>query len=290
LKKFIFKTAAWCANKLPGSWRKAIYRFKPMAKLVRGTLNSAVPTGLSKVKVAAGDLKGTPLYLNLQIEKDYWLGTYEPELHAAVRKLIHPGMTVYDVGANIGVISILFAKTVGSQGHVYSFEALPANIERLKQNLNVSGFNTTVEVIHAAVTNNNQPVKFFVHDSTSMGKVVGSGGRQDVDYKETIQVPGIALDDYVESNHLKAPDVIKLDIEGGETLAIAAMRRTLQTAQPLMLVELHGPDSAKAVGAVLKELSYRVVLMDHPEKSIDLSHPDHWKAYIIAFPPKTKSD
>ena len=289
MKKLIFKTAAWCANKLPGSWRKAIYRFKPMAKLVRGTLNSAVPAGLSKVKVAAGDLKGTPLYLNLQIEKDYWLGTYEPELHAAVRKLIHPGMTVYDVGANIGVISILFAKTVGSQGHVYSFEALPANIERLKQNLNVSGFNTTVEVIHAAVTNNNQPVKFFVHDSTSMGKVVGSGGRQDVDYKGTIQVAGIALDDYIEANHLIAPDVIKLDIEGGEVLAIEAMRRTLQTAQPLMLIELHGPDSAKAVGAVLKDLSYRVVLMDHLEKSIDLSHPDHWKAYIIAFPPKEKS-
>jgi len=289
LKKLILKSAAWFANQVPDSWRKTIYRIKPVARLVRGTLNSAAPEGLSKINVAAGDLKGTKLYLNLQIEKDYWLGTYEPELHAAVRTYVKPGMTVYDIGANIGVISILFAKTVGKTGQVVSFEALPANIERLKQNLIVSGYQNKVSVIHAAVTNHNEPVEFLVHDSTSMGKVAGSGGRKDQDYQKIIQVPGIALDDYLESHPLKKPDVIKLDIEGGEILAIEHMRKTILSAHPLMLVELHGPDSAKAVGKVLNDLNYRVVLMDNPEKEIDLTHPDHWKAYIIAFPPQEKS-
>lgn len=284
MKKLVLSTAAWVAKSFPAKWRKAIYRIKPLAKAVRRSLNSAAPEGLSKVRVAAGDLKGTKLYLNLQIEKDYWLGTYEPELHAAVRKWVKPGMTVYDIGANIGVISILFAKTVGEKGQVYSFEALPVNIERLKQNLIVSGYQKTIEVTHAAVANNNQDVEFLVHDSTSMGKVAGSGGRQDVDYKDTIRVPGIALDDYIETHKLKKPDVIKLDIEGGEILAIQAMRRTLQKARPVLLIELHGPESAKFVGQVLNETSYRAVRMEAPDTAVDLSHPDHWKAYIIALP------
>ena len=193
-------------------------------------------------------------------------------------------MTVYDIGANIGVISILFAKTVGENGQVYSFEALPVNIERLKQNLIVSGYQKTVKVFHAAVTNNNQTVEFLVHNSTSMGKVVGSGGRQDADYKDRISVSGIALDDFIENHELKKPDVIKLDIEGGEVLAIKAMRQTLQNAKPILLIELHGPESARIVGQVLDETGYRVVRMEAPDTAIDLAHPDHWKAYIIALP------
>jgi len=77
------------------------------------------------VQVAAGGLQGLRLSLDMQTEKDYWLGTYEPELQAAVADLVKPGMQVYDVGANIGYVSLLLARRVGAAGHVYAFEALP---------------------------------------------------------------------------------------------------------------------------------------------------------------------
>jgi hypothetical protein len=46
----------------------------------------------------------------MQVDKDYWLGTYEPELQAALREFIQPGMVTYDIGANIGYVSLLMAK------------------------------------------------------------------------------------------------------------------------------------------------------------------------------------
>ena len=282
MKNVILSSAAWFARQLPTEWKKAIYRIKPLARVLRRALNNAAPEGLSRVKIAAGDLKGTRLYLNLRTEKDYWLGTYEPELQKAIRTYVKPGMIAYDIGANIGYITLLLSKAVGDTGHVYSFEALPANIERLKQNLIPSGAYQRVTVFHAAVTNHQTPVTFLVHHSTSMGKVAGSAGRQDTTYEKTIEVPGITLDGCIQENNLPQPDIIKLDIEGGEVLAIEAMRQTLKTAHPVLLIELHGPESAIAVGAVLKECGYQVFRMENPGKVIDLEHPDHWKAYIIA--------
>ena len=281
MRKTILKSAAWAAKAIPSSWKSAIYKIKPLANFIRNTLNRAAPEGLTKVYVAAGDLKGTKLYLNMHIEKDYWLGTYEPELQKAVREMLKPGMVVYDIGANIGYISLLFAKAVGPEGKVFSFEALPANIERLKQNVRLSQVTTPIEVIHGAVTDKADSVEFLVHSSTSMGKVEGAAGRN-VDYLDKISIPGIALDEYVKQNNLPAPDMIKMDIEGGEVLAVKAMKETLLASHPLLFIELHGPESAKAVAKLLDETGYTAYHMDKPEQTIDLHQPAHWKAYIIA--------
>lgn len=277
----ILKSAAWFAKQLPPSWKTAIYKVKPLANGIRRVLNRAAPEGLTKVFVAAGDLKGTKLYLNMRTEKDYWLGTYEPELQKAVRTMLKPGMVVYDIGANIGYISLLFARAIGPQGQVYSFEALPANIERMRQNIILSQSTTPIHVIHGAVTDKAEPVEFLVHASTSMGKVQGAAGR-DVDYLDKISVPGIALDNYVQEHHLPTPDMIKLDIEGGEVLAVKAMKETLLASHPLLFIELHGPESAMAVADLLDATGYTAYHMEKPQKTIDLHHPDHWKAYIVA--------
>ncbi len=96
--------------------KRGLYRFRPLAGLLRGALNRAAPQGFTPVVVAAGGLQGLSLSLDLQEEKDYWLGTYEPDLQAAVAELVQPGMLVYDVGANIGYISLLLARRVGESG------------------------------------------------------------------------------------------------------------------------------------------------------------------------------
>ncbi|MBN2047235.1 MAG: FkbM family methyltransferase [Anaerolineaceae bacterium] len=282
MKNVILSTAAFFAKIMPVPLRKLIYKIPFIARFVRGKLNQAAPEGLSKVEIAAGNLKGVKMYLNLHLEKDYWLGTYEADLQKILNHYVRPGMVAYDIGANIGYISLLFAQAVGETGKVFAFEALPANVERLRQNLFASGFQNRIIPTLAAVSNTNQPVEFLVHASTSMGKISGAAGRETEDYLEKIQVPGIRLDDFIfEQNHPK-PDVIKLDIEGGEVLAIQAMRRVLKECHPIMLIELHGPDSAKAVGAALSEAGYQAFKMEHPHQPIDLLHPDHWKAYVIA--------
>ncbi len=279
--------AAWASRHLPQPVKKALYAIKPMAKIIRSSLNKAAPQGLTRVKVAAGDLAGIELYLDLQSEKDYWLGTYEVDLQSSIQSLLSPGTVAYDVGANIGYISLLLARRLGSAGRVFAFEALPSNVERLKKNLAVSGLADRVQVIHGAVVDEARPVQFFVGPSGGMGKAEGSAGRQEYAYQETIQVPGLSLDHFVYQQKHLPPQVVKMDIEGGEVLALPGMRRVLAEARPLLMLELHGPEAAEAAWQTLRQAKYRICRMQtgFPEV-FSLAELD-WKAYLVAIPEET---
>ena len=151
--------AAAAARLLPTALKKAIYRSGPLARLIRRALNRSAPNGLSQMTVAAGGLRGAKLLIELQMKKNYWLGTYEPELQQAVHDWLRPGMVVYDVGANIGYISLLLARTVQTTpnggtlrpaGQVFAFEPLPANLERMAANFELNPW-ANITCVAAAV-------------------------------------------------------------------------------------------------------------------------------------------
>lgn len=333
----ILNLAAWAARSLPEWAKRGIYRIGPLARLVRGELNRAAPTGLGSVTIAAGEAQGLQMMLDLQTEKDYWLGTYEPELQAALRELIQPGMVAYDVGANIGYISLIMARLVGPQGRVFAFEALPANLERLRNNLQLNGAfeealtpthsqwqrgsqddgsTSTTEkttspgvtlslsqgereflkdgsglknrlgkatVVRAAVVDKLGPVDFLVGPSGGMGKAQGSAGRQDVSYNEKLTVMGISLDEFVFKDGNPTPQVVKMDIEGGEVLALPGMARLLKEAHPLVLMELHGPRAAQAAWTILRDAGYRVCQMEAGYPAIPKLEALDWKAYLVGL-------
>jgi hypothetical protein len=143
-RDLVLTFAGYFAQILPQSCKRALYRNPIIANLIRYSLNLAAPIGLSEVTVAAGDAKGTNLILDLKTEKDYWLGTYEPELQEAIVNLVNPGDTIYDIGANIGFMTLLFARRTGPQGHVYAFEALPENAARLNSNIEINALKERV--------------------------------------------------------------------------------------------------------------------------------------------------
>ena len=277
----LLQLAAIVARITPVTLKRALYRFEPLARLIRGGLNRAAPHGMTRITVAAGGLAGTNLLLDLQEEKDYWLGTYEPELQSAVAELVKPGMVAYDVGANIGYISILLRRRAGENGRVFAFEALPANLERLRQNLALNGLGTQVQVVEAAVTDHTGTAQFLVGPSGGMGKAAGSAGRQ-TEYKGAINVPGLALDDFVYTQSNPPPQVVKMDIEGGEVLALPGMRRLLREAHPLMLIELHGAEAARVTWEELSQAGYRICRMEGGYPTVDSVEGLGWKAYIVA--------
>ena len=271
------------ARILPSSVKRAIYKIDPLAQAVRRSLNRAVPSGLSEVTVAAGGLKGARFYLDLGSEKDYWLGTYEIELQTAIKKLVEPGDVVYDVGANIGYTTLLLARIVGKTGKVFSFEALPKNIERLEQNVAINDWISGTTIVHGAIASMSAPVRFMQGPSGSMGKVAGSAGRLD-GHTEAILIPGIALDDYVYIDDHPAPDVIKMDIEGGEVLALAGMQRLLRDARPLILIELHGPEAARISWEILTSADYGIYRITKGYPPVHALDDLDWKSYLLAKP------
>ena len=282
MKKTLLSFASFMARILPDSLKRGIYRIGPLADLVRGILNRAAPTGLTEVTIAAGGAAGMKMRLDLQAEKDYWLGTYETDLQTSIADLIQPRWVAYDVGANIGFVSLLFAQRLGPSGRIFAFEALPDNLERLREHVEINSLGSNVQVIAGAVTDTSTPVRFLVGPSGAMGKAEGSAGRTD-GHRESMEVPGICLDDFVYRDGNPQPQVIKMDIEGGEVLALKGMMRLLAEVRPLILLELHGPEAARVAWEVLGEAGYQICRMQHGYPRVPALHDLDWKAYLVAM-------
>lgn len=283
LEKLVLNATGVIAKVLPTPVKRSIYQNPTLSQFIRGRLNRFAPQGLSEVVIADGANERVKMHLDLHSEKDYWLGTYEVELQQAIEKFVKPGQIIYDIGANIGFITLLFARKTGPKGHVYAFEALPENTRRLEQNIELNGFQQRVSVIPAAVLDHSGKVEFMLGPSTSMGKVQGSAGRKLSEGQETIQVEGVSVDGFVDSGN-PAPDIVKMDIEGGEVLALSGMERNLRESRSLLMVELHGIESAQACWVILQAANYSIHHMVNRYPLVNSLEDLGWKSYLVAIP------
>jgi FkbM family methyltransferase len=282
MKKYWLSLAAMAARFLPDAAKKSLYQIKPLARFLRNTLNEAAPSGPTEVKIAAGGAVGMKMRLDLQLEKDYWLGTYEADLQTAVDELVKPGWVAYDVGANIGFVSLILAQKLGESGKIFAFEALPDNLERLRAHVEMNDLASRVTVIPGAVTATSERVRFLKGPSGAMGKAEGSAGRSEQD-RESIEVPGIALDDFIYRDGNPPPQIIKMDIEGGEVLALQGMSRVLTETRPVILLELHGPEAARVAWETLTTAGYQICRMQRDYPRVAALDELDWKAYLVAM-------
>jgi FkbM family methyltransferase len=227
---------------------------------MRGLLTWMAPAGLTEVAIAAGPLQGKRFQLDLKSEKALWLGNYEPDLVQTITRFVRPGATVYDIGANIGYHTVYFAAGVSETGKVFAFEPHPDNLERLRHNLTLNGLLERVEVVACAVGKDAGQAVFLLHASPGMGKLEGSLGRK-LTESDSITVDVVVLDQFAYGSTNRQPDLIKLDIEGGEVQALQGMRRLLKEAKPVLLLELHGDRAAREAAALLQEMEYSLYSM-----------------------------
>ncbi len=281
----VLRAAATLARVLPEPSRLALYRLGPLTRLVRALLNRAAPSGANPVRVAAGELAGMWLVLDLQVDKDLWLGTYEPQLAKAIRRFARPGGVAYDLGANVGYTALLLARAVGPAGRVIAFEPLPSNLDRLRQAIALNGLAPQIDVVPAAAGPRSEAGSFLVHASGGMGRLEGGAGRTD-GFASKIAVDVIALDDFVFRQGVPPPSLVKMDLEGGEVRALLGMKRLLRQSQPILLIELHG-GSAQDVDDLLVEAGYISHIMRDGYPKVG-KEPEEKKAkHIVALPSET---
>jgi len=222
--------------------------------LTRGTRDEPV-----LVRVVSGPLAGRPMYVNLRSEKYYWLGTYEAEVQSAIVREVGPGDIIYDIGAHRGFYSLLFCALVGLQGQVHCFEPLPENLEILRRQLKVNEFEHIAKVVPRAVASETRALAFFVSTSSSMGTIVNPPGSE----TQQIRVDATKLDDYIARDN-RAPDLLKMDIEGGEIDATSGMLETLKKKKPKIIIEFHSDQAKSEVWKILGPLGYRCFTLRAP--------------------------
>lgn len=171
---------------------------------------------------------------------------FEPEPTEMVRRLLRPGDTVIDVGANFGWYTTLCAKIVGDQGKVFSFEPVPSTFARFEENLELNQVTNRVVAVRAAAGKEAGEVIVYVfdrfsHSCASLSKLDQS------DYR-TIKAPLVVLDDYLAEQGVPQVDFFKCDVEGSELSVLNGCTRILSAKHaPIVLVELN-QDTSRAFG------------------------------------------
>lgn len=273
---------AGVAGRLPAGARRLLYRLGPMTRWLRRTINRSVPSGVQPYRIAAGALRGNWLLLDLQVDKDLWLGSYEPDVVQAILRFVPPSGIAYDLGANIGYTSLLLAQTLGPAGQVFAFEPLRQNVERLQQAIRLNHLESRITIVPAAVGAAGGKAMFRVHTSVSMGRLEAGAGRDD-GFVDNIPVDVVRLDDFVFGDGHPPPDVVKLDLEGGEGPALRGMERLLRDSRPCLLIELHGPQAAAEVKTCLEAAGYRLHRMQNGYSAIAPGDPHALPKHIVAL-------
>ncbi len=191
------------------------------------------------------------------IGKGILSGAYEPEEVAFFRANVRPGATVLDVGANVGLFSMIASHLTGPSGMVYSFEALPENVDMIRLSVAENRGMQNVIVKHAIVADrprNDLEIAFQPLAEQNIGSgyahLGGSylvpAGQPLPPHMSRMPIRALPLDDMVPAS--ETVDFIKIDIDGAEVLAMTGATRILGRDKPLVMTEVH-PSQLRAVSS-----------------------------------------
>ena len=188
-----------------------------------------------------------------------WLGTLEREKLAHFVARIREGMTVWDIGANVGLYTLPAARAVGPTGHVVAFEPMPRNLRILRRHLALNGCGR-VEVCDAAVCDEVGPLRMADGDSPSEFHASPAG---------RWEIPGITLDGWFSERRTPSPDVVKIDVEGSDEAVLQGAAHTFAKYRPLIYLALHGERQRRGCAVLLAAWNYRVLSLE-PDLGADV--------------------
>jgi FkbM family methyltransferase len=188
-----------------------------------------------------------------------------------MRRFLSPGMLVFDIGANAGFYTLAFARLVGPSGRVWAFEPYAENVRNLLRHVELNALEN-VSVVQAAVTSAVGISGFSIAQNNSMGSISETSG---------YLVPTISVDEFCRQRGIRAPNLMKIDVEGAETQVLEGARGTLSEGKTVIFLALHGPEQEQRCIASLDALGYRLVHLDGQGACERPLHSDE----IVALPP-----
>jgi FkbM family methyltransferase len=203
-------------------------------------------------RIVRGIASGYRICVSPQENLGYLIGTDETHLQRAIRKYVSVGDTVYDIGANVGYVSLCFAKRVGNAGHVIAFEPVPRNIEAFRRNIHINCI-MHVRLLEAAAAEKAGEAVIRIAGNLSTASLVW---HQNNPSAIEISIRTVCIDELVDAGQLGTPKFVKIDVEGAEGAVLQGMRCTLASARPVLFVECSEAGREKAWN-LLRNLDYR---------------------------------
>lgn len=195
-------------------------------------LTTLAPNRLQRTRLAGMRMEYLP---QGNVARDLFLGQWEPDVVDYLRRAVRPGMTVLDIGANIGIYTLLCAKQVGARGMVHSFEPTPATFARLERNVALNRL-ANVRINQVALSDQEGVTEFHLYHQNAMNSLARQAWVGKV--KDVVHVRTRTLDGYLAEQGITRVDLLKLDVEGAERMVLRGGAALLQGEDaPALLVE-----------------------------------------------------
>lgn len=217
--------------------------------------------------------------------------TYEPSLTQLIKAHLDPNKDVIDVGANVGLFSVLFSKLLSKSNKVLAIEPTPSALRNLYYNVEKNDCLDSIRIFEGVASDSqgNFQIKVIagMEEYSTLGNMVHPSILQKP--YDRIDVKGETIDNLASLFDLNT-GFIKIDTEGAEYKVLKGARRTIERYHPYILSELSdillesfGANS-KMVIKLLEDCGYKIIDTDFPDKPI--SYP--YNGNIFAFQSENK--
>lgn len=239
---------------------KSYLKIRRIANTLAESTHSNIPRTICRrlfahanAAVEVSDFDGT-LRLQLDLSEHmqrriFWMGYYSRDVVATLKTLLRPGMQFIDIGANIGEISLVAGKLVGSSGSVISFEPVDDIAEKLERHLVWNGMDWC-RVERQALSDHQGEADIFAStgNNGTKDRHAGLASLHNIDpgNRPVQRVRLNTLDAYLQDRPLDQINGIKIDIEGAELACLQGAESTLQRLKPWLIVEVQRQTSAAA--------------------------------------------
>jgi FkbM family methyltransferase len=199
------------------------------------------------------------------------LNDFEYEELVFIEQLLLKDDVVFDVGANIGIYSLLCADYVGENGKVFAFEPVSATVKLLQENIKLNKLNNIVVCEKAVSSVSNERLKIYTNkdgfdafDSVLKPFLISS---------EDIIIESVTLDDFIVQQNINISKIrlIKIDVEGWEFSVLQGAKKIIEMELPVsFLVEFNKEDTVKneLVFGFMQSYNYTWHTFDVPIKKL----------------------
>ncbi len=215
-----------------------------------------------------GDEEDKSVYNNIIHGSDY-----ENHMIDFYRELLKEDSVCIDAGANIGILSMYMS--CFTKAKIYAFEPAIENFEMLLKNIEANQLN--VEPIFMGLGNKTGKMR-FVFNREHSGDASLLYENQEKFYDSPIddkrEIALITLDDFVASRNITKLDVLKMDVEGFESLVIEGGKKTIETLRPDIVTEFCPPMirtrelSSEGYYDMLKKYYEHIYFIDRPNMQL----------------------
>ena len=222
-------------------------------------------------RIRLGPLKGRAFRIGPITGLSPWYSGAERPVQRVFQALVRPSDVVIDVGANWGLHTLCLSGLVERSGRVIAMEPFPPAVEELEWHARTNGCNN-VTVLRVAAGTGDGTAFFRPGAAPTTGTLRRDGDPSGAsDFETEVR----ALDSVVREFRLRALKLVKIDVEGAESMVLSGARALMRELRPYFVVELHAPEQDVAVAAELTGYGYRVSRISGPPiQRIDVGWPD----------------